>query len=746
MTRAVQRIVGGTIVAVIGAAAYVLACGPFLTELRPVLTVTPADRVGYTRGDLGIVRPQFARRYLLQAYRRLNGRPALANVFGPRPSVDSRLPSPSPLDEWLAFRAPILKDADAGVTVRPFTTDRSIGNYQSFPNCLDDAFRAAVATGKARAARFGDGAALRDWTLAQDAVFANCSGKELILPKPAPESSDALTRADRAYQTAAAYFYAVRYVEAADAFRAIGEDASSPWRPYGRYMAARVLIREATIPEKVRPELLERADTELRRVIADPSASVVHESARGLLNFVAVRLHPGERLKTLAASLVGGDTVSDRDLAEYQWVMDKLLGDTTDYSYADVRDRDAIVRSADLNDWVVAMQGGGPLSLERALAQWKRTRSAAWLVATMWKLPAGHPDAPAALDAAAAIDTSSPAYPTLAFLRARFMAEAGNVGQARTLLASLPSAPGAGFDVEAVNLLAAERMKLATSFEELLLNAPRAIAAAVSDGIPEAPSKRVPVFDADAGIVFSERLPLTRLVDASLSSALPDRLRLHVASAAFTRAVLLKRDEDALKLVPALRVLAPSLSADLDRFQQAAPADRHIAAVFLLLRTPGLGTRVTGLEDDVTLAETEPSRKFDHLFRRNWWCGVRQPSYERQATPPQVAFVYPGGDVPSPSFLTSGERAAAEQELAALDRIGNGTIYLATEAVAWAKGRPSDQNAAEALAHAVEGTRWAACFDEKDPKATTRASRAAFQTLHRLFPDSEWAKRTKYWY
>ncbi|HEX9365479.1 MAG TPA: hypothetical protein VF921_02570 [Vicinamibacterales bacterium] len=50
----------------------------------------------------------------------------------------------------------------------------------------------------------------------------------------------------------------------------------------------------------------------------------------------------------------------------------------------------------------------------------------------------------------------------------------------------------------------------------------------------------------------------------------------------------------------------------------------------------------------------------------------------------------------------------------------------------WAWERP---------AHAVEGTRWA-CADEK----TSAASRAAFQTLHRLFPKTDWALKTKYWY
>jgi hypothetical protein len=82
-----------------------------------------------------------------------------------------------------------------------------------------------------------------------------------------------------------------------------------------------------------------------------------------------------------------------------------------------------------------------------------------------------------------------------------------------------------------------------------------------------------------------------------------------------------------------------------------------------------------------------------------------------------------------------------QRERQAMAALGTAPNYLAAEAVKWAKSRPTDLDAAEALAHAVEGTRWG-CTD----KGSTPASRAAFQTLHQLFPRSEWAQRTRYWY
>jgi hypothetical protein len=301
-----------------------------------------------------------------------------------------------------------------------------------------------------------------------------------------------------------------------------------------------------------------------------------------------------------------------------------------------------------------------------------------------------------------------------------------------------------------VNLLNAARFKVSRSMAELLSAAPRIVASVrLDDGSwkdaedPVAPAvTRDPVFDDDAGIVFSWHLPLARLVEASTSTVLPARLRLRVASAAFTRAWMLGRDTEALAVAPVLRALSPAAAADVQTFESAAPADRHIAGLRLLLRTPGLRADVTGLEDNDYYDEKDLSRTFDHLFRRNWWCAFSTKNNGGVGEDAEVVtLLYDSREDLWPSFLTTDERAAVQRERQALAALGTAPNYLAAEAVTWAKNRPTDLDAAEALAHAVEGTRWG-CTD----KGSTPASRAAFQTLHQLFPRSEWARRTRYWY
>ena len=276
-----RRLLAATVLAASAASAYLLACGPFLTEYLSVRRVHPAHPDAYTQGNVGVVRPRFARRYLVQAYRRFTGQPALPQLVADQPPPDVS-PAES-ATQWLALRATAVNDPLA--KVRNILVDRRLPEYQWFTNCVEDAFVTAIKTGKARIAQYGAGSAgAREWFVAQDAVFENCdgiSGSDPVLPPPAPAGADATTRADRAYQTAAASFYAMRYDEAAKRFRANGADSSSPWRPYGHYLAARAMIRNATVPAVAALDpYLVPAKEDLRRTLNDPSAAALHASAR----------------------------------------------------------------------------------------------------------------------------------------------------------------------------------------------------------------------------------------------------------------------------------------------------------------------------------------------------------------------------------------------------------------------------------------------------------------------------------
>jgi len=363
-----------------------------------------------------------------------------------------------------------------------------------------------------------------------------------------------------------------------------------------------------------------------------------------------------------------------------------------------------------------------------------------WLVAALTHINGPHASASALLDAASEVPPSSPAFATVVFLRVRLLLALDQFGAARRLLVTLPDTPGPGVSAETVNLYRAERLMVAATLDEFLAAAPRQAVRVLysTGGTPSA----LPVFDEDAGTVFESRFTLDRLIAAAVSDSMPERLRTRVATAAFTRAIVLNQHGAARKIAPVLRTLAPQIAADLDRYLlETTSAGQKRAAVLLILRTPGMTVEVPGLDDSISVEHVEPRRIFG-VFAGVWWCGKSDRSpFTGLAASELIHTLYPDHTVPYPAFITADERAAVEREVAALEASGPATRFLATAALEWARERPADPDAAEALGRIVSGWR-RACRDQADADL----SRRSFQALHRQFPNSEWAKRNKYWF
>jgi hypothetical protein len=756
-----RRLAGGTGAAIAIAVACVLACGPFVEEIPTVAVVAPAALASYAQGDLGVVRPRLARRYLVQAYRVLSGRTPLA-LSALRPDLGgpsaARTSDTAPAAEWAKLSAGII-----GGSVRPpDQTKRVAANlYQSFLNCHDSAFDLAVRTLRAHVASYGENAPRTlEWVRAQRIVFANCDRMDPALPAALPATADPGARADRDYQIATAAFYAMQYDDAARRFRAIAADAESPWRIYGRYLAARASIRSATIADDGAPEQRARrderlaaAEADLKATMRDASAAAVHPWARQLLDYIALRIRPVEQLHVLGRALATSPTPTGHEVDDYRWLMDQLVGDTLDYVYPDAPRLAELTEGDDLTDWILAMQGTGDTApADRAVARWEATHTMPWLVALLWRLPGDHPAARVALDAAAAVARTSPAFPTVAVMRVRLLARAGRGDEARRALDELPGAPSPGFDAETLNLVVAERLMVADSLDEFLANTARRAVLNESARdtrlfeLQQRPaSYDKPVFGDDAAVAMNDWFPLDRLADAAASRALPPALRARVASMALARAIVLQRDAEGLRAAAALRDLAPPRQTDIDRYINAAEGDaRHVAGLFLLLRTPGMHAVLDTPDDDFSYRIADPDVEFDRLLHRNLWCDLdkRLESGKRGVGESEVVgLLYSGRRVPPPGFLTAEERAAADRELRAIAALGAMRSYLGTEAVRWAREKRRDVDVAEALALAVRQWHFGCGDDQK-----WGIARQAFTILHRQYPQTDAAKRTRYWY
>jgi hypothetical protein len=155
--------------------AIVLACGGEGPGDGPTFVrFSPGEPEKYARGSLGFVKPTFARRYLVQAYRVLSGLPAVrAGAF---PTREQRPSDDNLSEQWSGLLHQVLGPADAADSSRRFDGYRRTADYQSFLNCGDETLRSAVRTLDARIKQYGaTGREVQEWTRGQLVVLQNCN-------------------------------------------------------------------------------------------------------------------------------------------------------------------------------------------------------------------------------------------------------------------------------------------------------------------------------------------------------------------------------------------------------------------------------------------------------------------------------------------------------------------------------------------------------------------------------------------
>jgi len=729
------------------------ACGPF--SLNAIFTYSkhpdmPLD--SFVQGNIGVVQPSYARSYLYAAYRQMSGvkfdereQGALVALWKERLDGSWGPSEADSIKPWRDARATI-----PGITAAPqfgvYRNREKPNDYESYLNCQDDAFVTAANTLNDRRQRYGaDNAEIKDWVQAQDTVFSNCAAGQNI-PSQVAAAAPSWLSMDRAYQIAAANFYAGRFADAKSQFVAVAADRSSPWAQTAEYMVARTSLREAGLGEEGgRQKALADAELKLQQILGEKRLSSQHHAAGRLLNLVRLRLRPEEKLHELSNAILrsgAGETLK-QDVWDYTLLLDKFLSDGEEPL---VREKIAAAITADdVTDWIVTLESSGSGSREHAVQKFRQTSSLPWLVAALAKVDARDQQANSLLDAAARVGRRSPAFASLAFHRVRLLMDGGKEEAAREVLDQLLAGDRSQLPGSAVNLFLGQRMLLARNLAEFLRDAPRPPAGFSYDedgrelpADPEEvsrPKDESTLLDQDAVTLLNEHIPLRILVSAATSTEFPPHLRRDLTQAAWLRAALLDRHEAAGQLAPLLAGFYPQLKGLLEAYRkETTPDGRRFTATYIALKFPGLRPTVTaGAGRSGALDEVDS-------YRDNWWClagSNRVISTEAQP-------VDPSSRAPQrqlPVFLSPAENASAATELAKLNALGSGPNYLARTAVEWANRRPADPRAPEALHLAVTATR-RGCTD----KETGRWSKAAFDLLHRRYPRNPWTEKTKYWF
>jgi hypothetical protein len=725
----------------------------------------------FVQGQLGIVEPSFARSYLVVAYRYASGVPltkdeqeaAIAlweyrgiedtNIYPNfysnggadvrrqnRYLQDAQDEADGPKD-WLDARSQIVPSPAPQIE-----QIQSLASYNSYVNCSNDAFANAAATLKARAEKFGkDNPAIKDWVAAQDAVFANCAGgsdKPNIPPAPNAALPE-LLRFDREYQIAAAYMYTNRFDDAVHGFQHIADEKNSPWHDLAPYLAARTMLRRATLdvprPEEPPkngyasippfvPEKMQAAIDYTTKTLVDYPKSPFAQQMQALLDRGEFRLHPAEQTVRLSHDLSkpAPEGRFYNWLWDYTWLLDRRGDARGDFGQGGSSEQYAKLlpdRQKDaLTDWLITFQMQDALATRHALEVWRAHRdSLPWLLAVLSKTEFNAPQVSEVLTAADLVPASSPAYVSVFYERMRLGNGLGKFPEVRqsidAYLASSPDLPSVAKDY-----LLDLRLDAAGDLNDAIRFLPRESCSVDSRQPPPNCSTTL----AEHSASYLNALPLDVMVDVLHSKNLPDQEKAKFVRNVWLRAILLDRHDVAQSLdAQAFRSGAyPAPLGDdvieklVKEYESASTPDvKRFAAIFLMQHQYAFGYSIGS--NGPWCARSEA--KEDLTFWRN--------------THPSESLLSP------PPFLTEAQRKQAEGEQSTLDHTDSQANYYTQVVLTYAQKHPDDPRVPEALSRAVKNTRMN-CNNAR----TGALSKGAFDLLHNRYPDTTWAKNTRYWF
>jgi hypothetical protein len=688
----------------------------------------------FIAGRLGIIQPTYARVYLYCAYRWFAGAPlnqaeqaAVTGLLKAR--LEMNVYEPTELDKavqaWQEMRLRV-NGASAADHIhydgqkRHFRVDLGIEFVNSFQNINQDAFITARATLDDLIRRFGaNGKEVAEWLKAQDQVFANHPGSESL---PANPSHDwpPLLAAHRRYQVACARFYSGRYDRADKLFAQIADDRESPWQAIAPYLRARALIRHATVDSPigiVDEASLLAAESLLREVIAAPAAGNLHVACRGLLGYLYGQLQPQARMIELGRSLSKQGSGGDfrQDLEDYLQFFNRYEEFFRGESVSRI-DMDAVRQADDLSDWIWVMKSEDRTTAAYALAKWQVQPSLLWLVAALAKADVAQDELLAAGDKVA---PESPAYLTVAFHLARL--QTGE--KSRAILETALKHPDCAVLTSSCNRLRLRRAELATSLEDFYKYCDGLYAGEMdlNEGFNE-----MPISEEWSGDMFTGKpkaSPSYVFPGAGSLVSYPviaERVKLILhppcegwkapwnVQAAWLIAVLLERYNLADRLVPILIGHDATVGKTLTAYLNAQdPVAKRFYAVLAMLRFPWSGQY--GNQKSYLYPFLLDYAVTSESAKANFFLEPKMAAMEtagRQTYEAELKEIK-SRNASSPAFYFNSVQARLEQDAA-------------------------DPNLPEALHRIV--------------KNGGEYSKKAFQLLHKHFPRSPWAKKTKYWY
>jgi hypothetical protein len=271
-------------------------------------------------------------------------------------------------------------------------------------------------------------------------------------------------------------------------------------------------------------------------------------------------------------------------------------------AFSDVADLRTL---APIIDWLITFQSPADGARRHTMAEWRRTGSTPWLLAALAKASPSDADAPALIEAAGHIPSTSPAWLTATYNRERLLIGTTDIVIAGKKTEGIKAAGietsaqmkvvEEGCSESATNLFRGLRMQTATTLDDALADAPRRILQRASEeqsaineclNVMKNPKRKYNCsepkidveFGEDAAALLNSEMPVALLAQAAQSHSLPQPLRQSVAMMTWVRAVLLKNETIAAQLFPLLP----------EELRQQAGPGVGFQPQLTILRNPGL--------------------------------------------------------------------------------------------------------------------------------------------------------------
>jgi hypothetical protein len=704
----------------------IYSCGPFFEKTAFTFRTEPDFPMkDFLKGKLGIVQAELRIPNLFVAYRYLNNQPlseqeqlAINEEWSNRLIYSfEQVPDPA-VNNWLKARHAVAKD-EIKIS-RSRNTGQAFVEY--YENCGEDAFTNATQTLQDRVKQFGaQTQMMKDWVEAQDIVFANCE-KGDSEPAPAAETEPSLIRFDRAYQVAAAHFYAGKFDKAESEFHAIGGQRESPWSGIAPYLEARAIVRQASFAfdDREKPEVdveeLERAERILKAMLLRPESKPWYRAARERLGLIAARVRPEERTVQLAAMLskTSESDLLQQEVSDFFWLMR----------------RDHFSAKNEMLDWIGTMHAigsGDEKAKTYALGQWKSKKSPAWLVAAISADKADDE----LLAASYEVMPGSPAYMTASYCRVR------QGPREAKFMESLLRMPANELPLSTKNAILHEKLVKARSLEEFLSAAARVPMPGNAAGLSK-------LFDDDAAAALNRQMPLRMLARVAKSNQLSGNTHNEVVKAAWTKAFVLRDSETVKEMTPLMAQSYPEMKTYLERYAAAKnKTEADFAIVDAMLHFPGVTPVVQS--GDLRMAKLG---ELDQL-RDNWWCGTGGVTVQNPEELPMLGITdrgwsyyrddKEGYEAAEVSFLSKAEKSQAAEQWKQMMAIEPGKTFLPKKVLAFQKIHPEDERVPAALDLSLRALRYGCSVGQAG------LAHKVFDVLHRKYPKSTAAKRNRPW-